>query len=493
MRASAAVGRVGGLAVALGIGAAVTVGCAGAAWADSTDPSSSATAPAVHRATVSSHSRRPAAAPERMASQSVSTATPAPAAARRQAARVAGATAKTTAAANNANSFASTFFNQTPTLSLAGNPVQGANGVVTGMLNGTDAEGDPLTYSVTAAPSNGTVAVGTNGSYTYTPSESVAYAGTIDSFAVTASTDTFTVTVTDGYGGSTPVAVSVPIRAATASNARVTYVFSYTTGAQYWTADAKSALQSAADKIASYIVVSQPVTLTFEVTASNAPNSSNLASAGSDLGGVGSGYSYTVVQGKLLGGQDANGSQYDGSIDANFGQPWAFGNTVGSSQYDFVSTMMHEMLHAYGFLSYLDQAGYNTGRQWPVFDNAVSDQNGTLVINGSYRFNTAFNPNLTGGNGGLYFSGAHAVAAYGGLVPLYTPNPWEAGSSLSHLDDNTFTGANAQLMNAYADSGPGIRVLSPVEKGILQDLGYTLSPASIVVVGFFIRRRKVKT
>ena len=710
MRASAAVGRVGGLAVALGIGAAVTVGCAGAAWADSTDPSSSATAPAVHRATVSSHSRRPAAAPERMASQSVSTATPAPAAARRQAARVAGATAKATAAANNANSFASTFFNQTPTLSLAGNPVQGANGVVTGMLNGTDAEGDPLTYSVTAAPSNGTVAVGTNGSYTYTPSESVAYAGTIDSFAVTvsdagagfhihgimgllnlltfgllgfsghtstvtvpvnvsawkryntaptatvtvgapnpttgvvlgrvvatdaesdplsysttsspakgavavaangsftytptatarhgaasnsataadqtdtftitvsdgqggttdvpvsvaiqpknsapvagttvmgtpnpstgvvtgsvsatdaeldpltysapgsttkgtvtvdagsgaftytpnafgvtASTDTFTVTVTDGYGGSTPVAVSVPIRAATASNARVTYVFSYTTGAQYWTADAKSALQSAADKIASYIVVSQPVTLTFEVTASNAPNSSNLASAGSDLGGVGSGYSYTVVQGKLLGGQDANGSQYDGSIDANFGQPWAFGNTVGSSQYDFVSTMMHEMLHAYGFLSYLDQAGYNTGRQWPVFDNAVSDQNGTLVINGSYRFNTAFNPNLTGGNGGLYFSGAHAVAAYGGLVPLYTPNPWEAGSSLSHLDDNTFTGANAQLMNAYADSGPGIRVLSPVEKGILQDLGYTLSPASIVVVGFFIRRRKVKT
>ena len=635
---------------------------------------------------------------------------PAPASARRQAvAKVAAPTAKSTARANSANSIASSFFNQTPTLSTVGNPVQGANGVVTGMLDATDTDGDQLSLTVSTAPSHGTVSVDADGSYTYTPSEAFAYDGTVDSFTVTASdagagfhlhgiagllnlltlgflglgghtstvtvpvnvtawrqyntgpaatvtvgspnattgvvvgrvvatdtegdtltysapsstgkgtvavatngaftytptasarhaaasdsatdadltdsfditvsddqggatvvavtvaigpknsapvagtpvvgtpdpstgvvtgtvtatdadndtltystpesttkgaviidtgtgeftytpntlgvsasTDRFTVTITDGHGGSTPVAVSVPIPASVVSGALVTYVFNYTEGAQYWTADAKQALQFAADEIASYIVVSQPVTLTFEVTASSAPDSGTLASAGSDLEDSGPGYFATVVQGKLLGGEDANGSGYDGSIDANFGQPWAFGDTVTDDEYDFISTMMHEIMHAYGFLSYIDEVGYNTGREWTVFDSFVGDQNGTLAINTLYRFKTAFNPNLTGGDGGLYFIGDNAVAAYGGPVPIYTPDPWEAGSSGSHLDDYTFTGSNTQLMNALADYGLGIRVLSPVEQGILQDLGYTLSPVSMMFIGFFLRRRKVK-
>ena len=62
--------------------------------------------------------------------------------------------------------------------------------------------------------------------------------------------------------------------------------------------------------------------------------------------------------------------------------------------------------------------------------------------------------------------------AYGGPVPLYTPDPWEEGSSTNHLDDNVFTGPNAQLMNAKAGKGPGIRTLCDIEVGILRDLGY---------------------
>ena len=145
-------------------------------------------------------------------------------------------------------------------------------------------------------------------------------------------------------------------------------------------------------------------------------------------------------------------------------------------------------------LSYIDDVGYNDGRRWPVFDSAITDQNGTSVINDRYRFKAAFNTNLTGGNGGLYFSGTNAVAAYGGLVPIYTPDPWEGGSSGSHLDDYTFWGSDAMLMHAFSDSGPGVRVLSPVEQGILQDLGYTVSTpswASIMFVGLiFLRRRR---
>ena len=636
MRAAASVGRVGGLAVALGIGAAVTLGCAGTAWADpsdSTDSSSvssadstasssvSSAAPAGHRAPASARSQKPAPALTRTGSPSAVASAVAPvrnsASATRVTSRLDAArpiarrgAARATAAATNVDPIRARFFNATPTLSWAADPIQGANGVVTGMLDATDAEGDPLSFTVTAAPSNGTVAVGADGSYTYTADESLAYAGTTDSFTVTASdagagfhlhgvagllnlltfgffglgghtatatvpvtvaawqqtnsaptatvtvgaadpttgevlgrvvgsdpdgdtltysapetttkgsvtidagtgefayfpdasargpdegTDTFTATVADSYGGSTPVAVSVPVAALVTDSAMVTYVFNYVEGAEYWTADAIDALQYAADRLASYIVVSRPVTLTFDVVGYDEPDGGTLASTGSDIIGVGSGYFNTVVQNKLIEGVDSNGFEADGVMDVNFGNAWSFSDTVGSDEYDFVSTMMHEILHAYGFLSYIDDVGYNDGRRWPVFDSAISDQNGASVINDRYRFINAFNPNLTGGNGGLYFSGTNAVAAYGGLVPIYTPDPWESGSSGSHVDDYTFSGSDAMLMNAYSDSGLGVRVLSPVEQAILKDLGYTVSTpswAAIMFVGLvFLRRRRVQ-
>lgn len=275
--------------------------------------------------------------------------------------------------------------------------------------------------------------------------------------------------------------------------AMLTFSFVYGTGAQYWTAEARDALETSAARLAAYIVVTTPTALAYTVTAEKSPASDTLASAGSDLAGTGSGFFPTVVQEKILTGIDPNGSKPDGDIDWNFGNPWAFGTLVSNSQYDFTSTAMHELLHTFGFLSYTDEAGYNTGRSWTAFDEFIVTSAGTPVISDTYRFNTAYNSNLTGGNGGLYFGGPNAVAAYGGYVPLYTPSPWSPGSSTSHLDDDTFTGAQTQLMNAVTDTGLGIRVLSPIELGILKDLGYTVTDSpvyAVVFIGFaFLRRR----
>jgi hypothetical protein len=221
-----------------------------------------------------------------------------------------------------------------------------------------------------------------------------------------------------------------------------------------------------------------------------------LASTGSDPISTGNGFFNTVVQNKILTGVDSNGTAADGQVDVNFGTDWAFGNSVSSDQYDFTSTAMHELLHAFGFMSYIDQPGMNTGRNWATFDSFITTNNKTKVIGNNFKFNTAYNTNLTGGGGGLYFAGPNAIAAYGGPVPLYTPNPWESGSSGSHLDDSTFTGAQTQLMNAVTDSGLGIRVVSAIELGILKDLGYTVVPvpataSALLFIGFaFLRRRK---
>jgi hypothetical protein len=68
---------------------------------------------------------------------------------------------------------------------------------------------------------------------------------------------------------------------------------------------------------------------------------------------------------------------------------------------------------------------------------------------------------------------------------------------MSHLDDATFTGPDQKMMNAQTDKGLGVRVLSPIEIGILKDIGYTVVPqapaAAMAMVGLiFVRglRRK---
>lgn len=381
-----------------------------------------------------------------------------------------------------------TFFNQAPTVS----PVQltgQAEGPITGTIGAADPEGDAMVYSITRAPRFGSAVVNADGSYTYTPGPE--FTGT-DSF-IAAATDTgFHINLFDLFRASSTSA-NVAVSQGALPN-RVQFQFIYGAGSQFWSSAARSDLDYVAMTLASTLVVTSPVILTYDVTGEFAPLSSTLASAGSDLISSDPGFLQTVAQNKILAGIDANGSAADGTISWNFGPGWAFGDSPVGSQYDFQSTAMHELIHTLGFLTYVDQPGSNGGRSWTVFDSYLVTSTGTAVIGDSYVWNSAYNPNLTGGNGGLYFGGSNAVAAYGGLVPLYTPSSWDAGSSLSHLDDATFTGANRQLMNARVSRGQGIRIVSPLEVAILQDLGYSVVPgpgaAAWMFVGLiFVRRR----
>lgn len=370
-----------------------------------------------------------------------------------------------------------TFFNQAPSLT----PVQltgQSEGPITGRLDAVDPDGDALTYSISANPQHGAAVVNGDGSYTYTPA--TGFAGN-DSFVVAVTDTGFHINLLDLFRpASTSASVAVS-QGALASNLRFQFV--YGTGSQYWSSAARSALESAAAQLSSYIVVTSPVTITYDVTGQSSVLFTTLASAGSDFITGDSGFLQTVVQSKIQTGVDANGSAADGTIDWNFGRSWGFGSNVTSGQYDFQSTAMHELLHTLGFLSNIDRAGSNTGRIWTLYDSYVANAAGTRAINSTdYTWNTGFDANLTGGNGGLYFVGPHA-----GNVALYTPNPWAPGSSMSHLSADT-------LMNATVSTGPRPRVLSPVDLGILADIGYTVpgSPVLLFVgfVGIRPRRRK---
>jgi YVTN family beta-propeller protein/VCBS repeat-containing protein len=100
-------------------------------------------------------------------------------------------------------------------------------GAITGTISGlSDPDKDPLSYSVSSAnpanPTNGTstkggavtVAGSTNGTatYTYTPTaEARRNAALPDAAAKGFTKDTFTVVVSDGYGGSLPIAMTVTV------------------------------------------------------------------------------------------------------------------------------------------------------------------------------------------------------------------------------------------------------------------------------------------
>ena len=376
-----------------------------------------------------------------------------------------------------------TFFNEAPNVA----PVQltgQAEGPITGTLGAVDPEGDALTYSISATPLHGSAVVHGDGSYIYTPA--TGFAGN-DSFVVEVADTGFHINLLDLFRpGSTSASVAVR-QGALASN--LSFQFIYGTGSQYWSSAARSALESAARQLSSYIVVASPVTITYDVAGQSSVISTTLAFAGSDFVNDGSGFLPTVVQNKIQTGIDANGSAADGTIDWNFGRSWAVGTSVSSGQYDLQSIAMHELLHTFGLMSNIDRAGSNTAPIWTIYDSFVADSGGIRPISPSdYSWNTAFDPNLTGGNGGLYFAGPHAVAANGGYVALYTPSTFGAGSSLSH------PGASNTLMSAVVRAGPGPRRLSPVELGILADIGYTVTGTPVLLfVGFLplrLRRRK---
>lgn len=361
--------------------------------------------------------------------------------------------------------------NQAPTvapLTLTGS----SDAPVTGQVSAVDAEGDPISYRLVQGPTAGNLTLNADGSFTYTPGQG--FDG-VDTFVVMAQDLGLHVNLLDPFRGAGTSA------GALFNEGAIKFAFNYTTGANYWSSDAKSALESSAVRLGAYFMVTKPVTLNYDVTGQNDTTINTLASAGSDLISNAPGFWRTVVENKLLTGVDSNGAAADGIINWNFGESWAYGDAVASNQFDFVSTAMHELMHSFGFLSYVGAAGTNTDLGWTLLDSFITTSTGTRVINSNYTWNTAYDPNLTGAGGGLYFDGANAAAAYGGPVPLYTPNPWRGASSVSHLDDATFTGSNQQMMNANTDEGLGVRVLSPVERGIMQDLGYIIVVPSVAV------------
>ena len=193
---------------------------------------------------------------------------------------------------------------------------------------------------------------------------------------------------------------------------------------------------------------------------------------------------YPQALANSLNGSDLAVGTADVSCTFNSGVNWYFGtdgNTPGG-QFDFVTVVLHELGHGLGFLGSGDVSGGNGfvgfGSNPLIYDVFVENQGGTDIT--SFTSGTsALASQLQGDQ--LYWNGTEGVTNNSGNRPrLFAPNPYQGGSSYSHLREGTYPAGTPnslmtpQLGTAEANHNPG-----PIVEGMFEDMGWVVGGCTI--------------
>jgi hypothetical protein len=240
-------------------------------------------------------------------------------------------------------------------------------------------------------------------------------------------------------------------------------------------ASAREAVQAAVDTWAANFASTVPVSV--NVTWSKASSEGILAAASSKnnyanfTGAPDKTLYYASALANALAGKDLDPANPEIEITISSDAPWYLGvdGKCPPRSYDLQSVILHEMAHGLGFISgsYYDElSGLGRILQPTPFDAYAQLPDGRRLAdmpNSSLETGKALTSTLM-------WSGENGIKANNGVKPLlYTPSNYEPGSSVSHLDEKTFSqsGDNA-TMTPNLDSGevfhlPGSLLLAMFE------------------------------
>lgn len=163
-----------------------------------------------------------------------------------------------------------------------------------------------------------------------------------------------------------------------------------------------------------------------------------------------------------------------GAIDYYYGTDLQAGSDI-----DFYGIALHEIGHGLGFLDTFDTDGSFFFDQPSIYDRKLATGSlaaSALLVNLNQTQRAA---SLISNQ--LYFSGPNTRAANSNLnARLYAPNPYESGSSVSHLDEVTYSpppdgtapDATEELMTPISTANT--HTIGPIFQGTLLDLGWSL-------------------
>jgi hypothetical protein len=238
----------------------------------------------------------------------------------------------------------------------------------------------------------------------------------------------------------------------------------------------KACFQAAVDIWAS--LISSPVTIRIEarwtILATNVLGSANYTAAYANFKGAQKlNVYYPVAIAEKITGQELNGG--DADLFANFNSTYTWHldpNTAPpSTTHDLKTVVLHEIGHGLGFSGTFSTSG--TTGDWglqdtgiPItYDVPIANASGANLIESFNSPSVDLQGQLTGQN--LFF---HSLLD--GIVKLYAPTTFSGGSSISHVDENTYTtGVNALMTPQIAKGewiqGPGIAL------NMLKDIGWS--------------------
>jgi len=162
-----------------------------------------------------------------------------------------------------------------------------------------------------------------------------------------------------------------------------------------------------------------------------------------------------------------------------------------SNQYDLESILLHEVGHGLGFLS---NDSYDTFFGYGSIDQPTPFDAYTQLLDGR-RLMDLPSPSIELGKAltsPLVWSGKNGVAANNGVKPrLYTPTPYQQGSSISHLDENTYSGSTVNsVMTPNLGAGEVFHDPGPLALAMMADM--FLKPPAGVPTGIPTEVRNVK-
>ena len=182
---------------------------------------------------------------------------------------------------------------------------------------------------------------------------------------------------------------------------------------------------------------------------------------------------YPSALANAIAGQDLDPSSPEIVIQANSGANWDQRNdgTPTRSEYDLESVFIHELGHGLGFLStnaYDPYFKFGILDQPTPFDAFAQTPDGRRlsdIQSPSYDLGTALTSTLA-------WTGPLGIAANNGVKPLlYTPSRYEVGSSVSHLDEATFSSSSVNsVMTPDLSPGEVFRSPGPLLVAMLADL-----------------------